>query len=198
MSERMEEINRLYRAMSHEGWQTFREKTDFESGFIYDQAGLRPVRDIGLAEELFATIPLSVPGGEVVGTLAIADDPQRPLTSEDETFLQQVSEQVALALESARLFEQTQSALVTIQESQARLSEALNIAKLGNWEYDLERDIFTFNDQSYSVFRTTVEEVGSYELSSAEYTRRFVHPEDAPLVGKQIERALAYRSVLNS
>ena len=51
-----------------------------------------------------------MPGGEVIGTLAVADDPQRPLSADDVTFLQQVSEQVALALESARLFEQTQNA----------------------------------------------------------------------------------------
>jgi signal transduction histidine kinase/PAS domain-containing protein len=191
MSERLEEINRLYRAMSHEGWQTYRQSADVSSGFIFDQAGLRSAEDVGLAEELFAAVPLTVPGGAVIGNLAVADDPHRPLSAEDEIFLQQVSEQVALALESARLFEQTQSALSTIQENEARLSEALNIAKLGHWEYDLERDRFTFNDQFYSIFRTTVEEVGSYELSSAEYTRRFVHPEDAPLVGKEIERGLA-------
>jgi len=127
MSERLEEINRLYGAMSHEGWQTYRQSADVSSGFIFDQAGLRPARDIGLAEELFAAIPLTVPGGEVIGSLAVTDDPQRPLSAEDEVFLQQVSEQVALALESARLFEQTQTAL---SEVQRRASELETVAEL--------------------------------------------------------------------
>jgi signal transduction histidine kinase len=111
MSERLEEINRLYRAMSQEGWKTYRQSAQISSGFVYDQAGLRPAENATLAEELFASVPLTVPGGEVIGTLAIAEDPQRILSPEDEMFLEQVSEQVALALESARLFEQTQEAL---------------------------------------------------------------------------------------
>jgi PAS domain S-box-containing protein len=111
MSERLEEINRLYRAMSQEGWKAYRGSAELPEGFIYDQKGLRPIETSGLADELFANVPLTVPGGETIGTLAIAEDPQRLLSAEDEVFLQQVSEQVALALESARLFEQTQEAL---------------------------------------------------------------------------------------
>ncbi len=111
MAERLEEVNRLYRAMSREGWQNYRETGNIPTGFIFDQGGLRSVKDTGLTEELFANFPLTVPGGETIGNLAIVDDPQHPLSPEDEAFLQQISEQVASALESARLFEQTQSAL---------------------------------------------------------------------------------------
>jgi PAS domain S-box-containing protein len=326
MFERLEEIHRLYRAMSHEGWQTYQQTADIPSSFMFDQAGLRPVQAIDLTEELFANVPLVVPGGEVIGTLAIADDPERPLSPEDQALLAQIGEQVALALESARLFEQTQGALVESEEAQklirnvidstddwifvkdhehryrlvnqgyakalhisvdefigktdlelgfpeelvkgnpekgirgfwsddrlvmdsgmpqhfpddpatidgrvhvfdtikvplrdasgtiwgvlafsrdvterkqaeeilrdseARLSEALDIARLANWEYDVTRDRFIFNDHFYSIFHTTVEEVGGYEVSSEEYAKRFVHPDDLHLVGQEIEKALA-------
>ncbi len=77
-----------------------------------------------------------------------------------------------------------------LRVNEARLAEALDIARLGNWEYDVEKDIFTFNDHFYSVFRTNVKEVGSYKLSSAEYAQRFVHPDDLPIVGVEIEKAL--------
>ncbi len=80
---------------------------------------------------------------------------------------------------------------VQLRTNEARLSEALNIARLGNWEYDVEKDIFTFNDAFYSIFRTNIQEVGSYQLSSSEYTERFVHPEDAPLVGVEIGKAMS-------
>jgi GAF domain-containing protein len=43
--------------------------------------------------------------------VGIYDDPQNPLTPEDMELVQQITEQGALALESARLFEQTQVAL---------------------------------------------------------------------------------------
>ena len=118
MVERFEEVNRLNRAMSREGWQTYRETATVPTGFMFDQGGLKSVKDTGLAEELFANFPLTVPGGETIGSLAIVDDPQHPLSPEDEVFLQQVSDQVALALESARLLEQTQLALYEFKESQ--------------------------------------------------------------------------------
>ncbi len=61
-----------------------------------------------------------------------------------------------------------------MRESEAKLSEALDIAKLANWEYDVERDRFTFNDHFYSIFHTTAEAMGGYEMSSAEYAQRLV------------------------
>ncbi|CAG0935252.1 two-component system, NarL family, sensor histidine kinase EvgS [Thermoflexales bacterium] len=127
MGERLEEINRLYRAMSREGWRTYREAADVRSGFMFDQGGLKPVQDVKLAEEFFALAPLTVPGGEIIGTLAVADDPQRPIAPEDQTFLQQVSVQVALALESARLFDQTQEAL---SEAARRAAELQTVAEV--------------------------------------------------------------------
>ena len=91
--------------------------------------------------------------------------------------------QIASAIQNARSYTE-------VQQNQELLSDALKIARIGNWEYDLEKDLFTFNDHFYSIFRTTVEEVGSFQISSAEYARRFVHPEDAPLVGKEIQRSI--------
>ncbi|MCA2002399.1 MAG: PAS domain S-box protein, partial [Chloroflexi bacterium] len=108
MTERLEEVNRLYRAMSREGWKTYRETGALPEGFMFDQSGLKPLEGIALASERFVQVPMKVLGGEVVGDLAVADDPQRPLSPEDLDFLEQISEQVALALESARLSAQTQ------------------------------------------------------------------------------------------
>jgi GAF domain-containing protein len=97
--------------MSHEGWQEYRQSEDIPAGFIYSQMGVVPVQANELAKEPFINQPIVVPGGVTIGTLSIADDPQHPLSSEDISMVQQISEQIALALESARLFDQTQSAL---------------------------------------------------------------------------------------
>jgi len=120
MAERLEEINRLYRNMSHQGWKTYRETADLPTGFMFDQTGTKPVDNAVLADELFANIPMKVMGGEVVGMLSVANDPRNPTSPEDQAFLQQVSEQIALALEGARLTAQTQSALAQTE----KLSEA--------------------------------------------------------------------------
>ena len=147
MTDRLEEINRLYRAMSHEGWQAYRETGDFPAGFIFDQAGTRPVQKHGLTEELFARIPLTVLGGEVIGTLSVADDPQNPISPEDQAFLNQVSEQVTLALESARLFEQTQVALSEVARRADELSNLNEIIETATQTLELNTILNTVLDK---------------------------------------------------
>ena len=66
-----------------------------------------------------------------------------------------------------------------------QLSNAVEIAHLGYWEYDVAEDLFTLNEQFYKIFRTSVEQVGKYKLSSFEYADRFVHPDDRYLVGEE-------------
>jgi len=73
---------------------------------------------------------------------------------------------------------------------EARLAEALRTAHLAYWEYDVLNDLFLFNDQFYALLRTTAEAQGGYQMSSREYAQRFVHPDDAPLVGGEIQKAI--------
>ena len=77
-----------------------------------------------------------------------------------------------------------------LSKTQAKLSGAVQMARLGPWEYDAINDLFIFNDAFYKVLHTTAEEVGRYTMSSLEYARRFVHPEDAHLVGEEVRKAL--------
>jgi PAS domain S-box-containing protein len=73
----------------------------------------------------------------------------------------------------------------------AQLLNALTLARAGVWQYDVKSDRFTFNDQFYLIYRTSAQAVGGYTMRSAEYVDRFVHPDDAALVRKVIERASA-------
>ena len=119
--------------MSHEGWKTYRENADIPEGFIFDQTGIRSVKDEVFVEGQFANIPMKVLGGEVVGSLAIADDPNHPASPEDYAFLQQVSDQIALALEGARLSAQTQTALAQtekLSEVSLRFAQTANLQEL--------------------------------------------------------------------
>ena len=79
----------------------------------------------------------------------------------------------------------------TLATSEARLSTALDMAQAGYWEYDAVADVFTFNDHFYRVYNTTAAEVGGYRMSSAEYARRFCHPDDALLVDREVAAAIA-------
>ncbi|MFZ3048838.1 MAG: PAS domain S-box protein, partial [Desulfatirhabdiaceae bacterium] len=76
------------------------------------------------------------------------------------------------------------------EKLQAQLSNALEMAHLGHWEYDVANDRFTFNDHFYKIFRITADQVGGYTMSSAEYARRFVHPDDIAVVGEETRKAI--------
>ena len=78
----------------------------------------------------------------------------------------------------------------TLRTSKAQLSNAMEIAKLGHWEYDVVEDLFTFNDNFYAIYHTMADKVGGYRMSSAEYARRFVHPDDAAMVGAEVGEAI--------
>ncbi len=129
-----------------------------------------------------AAIPISI-GDTVLGVLDVQHNIVDGLKREDIDALNSIANQVAVAVQNAQSY-------TAIQRNQALLSEALKVARLGNWEYDFEKDLFTFTDEFYTIFNTTVEQVGGYQISAAEYARIFVHPDDAALVGAEIERAI--------
>jgi PAS domain S-box-containing protein len=78
-----------------------------------------------------------------------------------------------------------------LRQKQGQLLEALRMARLAYWEYDVPNDKFIFNDEFYSLLRTTAEREGGYTMSSAQYANRFVHPDDLAVVGIEIQKALA-------
>ncbi len=83
-----------------------------------------------------------------------------------------------------------------LQAKETQLSIASQIAGLGYWEYNVEEHLFTFNDHFYRIFRTSVEEVGSYKMSLGEYIERFFFPEDREMVIAEIEKALQEKNTV--
>jgi len=77
-----------------------------------------------------------------------------------------------------------------LKELKIQLSNAMDMAHLAHWEYDVVNDIFIFNDHFYKIFGTTAEQVGGYSMSSAEYAMRFVHPDDMHMVEEETRKAI--------
>ena len=127
-------------------------------------------------------VPMIV-GEEVVGVFDVQSEIVGRFTEADIAVQTTLASQVASSVQNARSY-------VEIQRSQSLLSDALKAARLGNWEYDFEHDLFYFTDEFYAIFRTTAEQVGGHKISSADYAKHFVHPEDAPLVGSEIQKVI--------
>ena len=138
----LQELDKLQRIMSREGWQTYRQRQlQKTKGYRFDKLAVQPVAtgeaksgtDI-LNDPNWGSLPVSKPAartlsktmsvrGEIIGALGIRDDPEHPLSAEDQELLDSISVQVAEALENARLLEQTQKHAVEM-EAVAQVSAA--------------------------------------------------------------------------
>ena len=77
--------------------------------------------------------------------------------------------------------------LNALRRSEAQLKMAMDMAKLAQWEYDFESAMFTFDDQFYALYDTTVKEEGP-QISPEDYVRRFVPFEDRSRISEEIAR----------
>lgn len=77
-----------------------------------------------------------------------------------------------------------------LRTSEAQLSNAMKIARLGYWELDVANNQFIFNDHFYSIFRTNAAEVGGYIMTPQEYAKRFLYPDDMAMVASETKMAL--------
>ncbi|MDQ7036926.1 MAG: GAF domain-containing protein [Anaerolineae bacterium] len=111
---RIQEIDRLNRQLTRHAWQQVEESLGLEGEY-----GLASVDGV-------LSAPISI-RGEVIGTLD-ADLPDgQPFSEGDRTILQAVAERVALAIENARLFAETQVSLSetsTLYQLSRQLNEA--------------------------------------------------------------------------
>ena len=137
MEDRLVELNAMYRATSREGWKDFQDTVGLPQGFLYNRSEVQPVSDVWVDEispavqenrlvlsqnqNGAAVAPLAV-RGEVIGVMGIYEDAGRLLTDDEVSLIEQVSDQVALALENARLFEQTRVALGETEDQAQKLA----------------------------------------------------------------------------
>lgn len=75
-----------------------------------------------------------------------------------------------------------------IRQTEAQLTNAMDIAQLVEWEEDVESQTFTFNDQFYSLYGTTAAREGGNVMPMERYAREFVHPDDLQVIAEVMAR----------
>ena len=100
----------------------------------------------------------------------------------------------AVALEKANLelekdIDERKLVEQALRHSEAHLSEALRMARMGYWEFDAVRDLYTFNDQFYSLLQTSARQEGGYIMPAKRFFERFVHPQDAEFIDGVMKKA---------
>ncbi|MFH2076529.1 MAG: PAS domain S-box protein, partial [Pseudomonadota bacterium] len=71
-----------------------------------------------------------------------------------------------------------------------RNERALQVARMGHWEFDVTTGMFLFNDQYYTLHGITAGEAGGYQMTAEAFAARFVHPDDARHVRDTIQTAI--------
>lgn len=79
----------------------------------------------------------------------------------------------------------------TILQERAQLEEALDVARMVNWEFDLSTGNFIFNDRFYQFLGTTAEAEGGYLMAAPVYATKYVHPDSAIDVAANVQLAIA-------
>lgn len=76
-----------------------------------------------------------------------------------------------------------------LSKNQHVLAEAMDLAHLVNWEYNIRTGMFIFNDRFYAQCGTTAEREGGYEMPAEVYAREFVPQEERGAVAEEIKKA---------
>jgi PAS domain S-box-containing protein len=79
---------------------------------------------------------------------------------------------------------------MAMRDFRTKLTLAMDMARLGHWEFDVNTRIFTFDESSYRVFGTSTEREGGGMMSAEDYVRKYLPAEEAPLVAEEIRKAI--------
>ncbi len=79
---------------------------------------------------------------------------------------------------------------LALRELSRKDEEALRVARMGHWEFDVAGGMFVFNDQYYAMHGVTAQEAGGYRMTAEEFAHRYVHPDDAHVVAESILAAM--------
>jgi PAS domain S-box-containing protein len=159
-------------------------------GYTKEEALQLFVTDVIFPEDL-ATNPINK--FDTIKTKEIVRNERRFKRKDGTSVIMEVSTQL---MEDGRFImyghdiSERKKAETILKENEGRLSIATKIAKLGYWELDLIKGLFTFNDQFYSIFKTTAEREGGYTMTPENYSRKFVHPDDKSIVSMEVANAI--------
>jgi GAF domain-containing protein len=115
---RVSQIDDLNRQLTRTSWSEYvEERTSRTLSYEYDLLNLKPTETAHPEERPTTNVETDiVVRGQTVGSLSVQESAEAPLTDEDRAVIQAVAERVALAVENARLVEQTQSALSRVEQ----------------------------------------------------------------------------------
>ncbi len=128
--QRLQQVDTLNRQLTRNAWEDFQQTTGLESAYRYNLVDVQAQADNYVLPEEDAIEAISAPitiRGEVIGTIAASSPEGTSFVQGDLAILRAVADRVGLAIEGARLFQETQTSLF-VTASLYELSRYLNEA----------------------------------------------------------------------
>lgn len=107
----------------------------------------------------FLMVPLRVEN-KLIGTMDISrDEPGHPYTLEDQFFLQNIADRIALAIFNAQLYSNNLHEIyvrkqteITLRQKEELLAEAQRLTHLGSYQYNISKNKLNFSDELFRIF----------------------------------------------
>ena len=141
----------------------------------------------------------------VLGVLILGtSNKSRTFSTDEIDYSQTIANQLSIGIQNARLhldlqlknkkleieINERKKAERALRNSEAHLSNALRIAKLGHWEYDIKKNHFIFTDEFYEIYHTSAQLMNGYIMTAEQYTQNFLLPEDQKIVANEINKGI--------
>jgi diguanylate cyclase (GGDEF)-like protein/PAS domain S-box-containing protein len=192
--EGIDSVTRLYQVdkVEDSGWSVY---VGIPTSYVYSKLREAVLRNVllGLVSLVFIFGVAWLIARQIsrpIGALALASRALRQGNEDARAEMDGPPEIREVAQEFNEMLNVRLKATAALRASETKLSEALRIARMGHWEYEVASDEFIFNDQYYSLHGTTAGEMGGYRMHAADFAQRLVHPDSASLVGETIQYAL--------
>ncbi|MBE7549530.1 MAG: PAS domain-containing protein [Anaerolineales bacterium] len=131
-------------------------------------------------------VPIKL-GQTVLGVLDVQDDEVDGLSIEDQLLLLGLCGQIAIAIDYRRAEE-------LLRASEAKLTEAQQLAHIGSWEWNIQTNALQWSDEVYRILGLDPQEFGAVDH---EIFHRFVHPEENEMIQAVVDTALANKEPYN-
>jgi GAF domain-containing protein/HAMP domain-containing protein len=107
----LDDLGVANRRLTGEAWQSRLRGSEISYEYLRTKNAAGPREKANDQTTVSLALPIEL-RGQPIGQIVLEDDrPQRTLTEDEQSIVQEVTQRMSLALESARLFEQTQAAL---------------------------------------------------------------------------------------
>ncbi len=122
---------------------------------------------------------------KVQGIIYISSYNPYLLSDEEIQFFESIANYIGVAIENARLYEETKRAAEALKKSEALHKEAQRVARIGHWELDPDIGTPVWSEEIFRIFGLEPDEG---EPSFTEH-ETYVQPEDWPLLDKAVRKA---------